>query len=160
MHENYIKIFPSDSSMLQFLKKRGSQCLKEKFVMSDIHLLGLFFHPKFKLLVLSPKERKNVHLHTCTLFSVASASSTVTNESESYAGPPNLRFTVLTATDHSYITPPKKSTKFSWLENEFQHWQDDFMQSQTNCEEVSSYIINSFKSTFVEISNIIKVEIL
>ena len=51
MLKNYMKISPSDSNMLQFLKKRGLQCLKEKFVISDIHLLGLFFHPKFKLLV-------------------------------------------------------------------------------------------------------------
>ena len=43
MLKNYIKISPSDSSMLQFFKKRESQRLKEKFVMSDIHLLGLFF---------------------------------------------------------------------------------------------------------------------
>ena len=128
MLNNYMKISPSDSSMLQFLEKKELQCLKEKFVMSDIRLLGLFFHPKFKLLVpLTLKEQKNVHLHARTLLSVASASSTVTNKSESYAGPSNSRLTYCgTATDHSYITPPKKSTKFSWLENEFQHWQDDF----------------------------------
>ena len=83
-------------------------------------MLGLFFHPKFKLLVpLTPEEQKNVHLHKHTLLSVASASSTVTNESKSYASPSNSRLTLLTATDHSYITPPKKSTKFLWLEKEF-----------------------------------------
>ena len=86
--------------MLQFFKKRGLQCLKEKFVLSDIHLLGLFFHPKFKLLVsLTPEEQKSVHLHAHTLLSVTSASSTVTNESESYAGSSKSRLTVLTATD-------------------------------------------------------------
>ena len=85
--------------MLQFFKKRGLQCLKEKFVLSDIHLLGLFFHPKFNLVSLTPEEQKSVHLHAHTLLSVTSASSTVTNESESYAGPSNSRLTVLTATD-------------------------------------------------------------
>ena len=32
MLKNYMKVSPSDSSMLQFLKKRGLQCFKEKFV--------------------------------------------------------------------------------------------------------------------------------
>ena len=64
MLKNYMKISPSDSSMLQFWKKRGLQCLKEKFLMSDIHLLGLLFHPKFKLLV--PLTPEDIHLYSFT----------------------------------------------------------------------------------------------
>ena len=40
----------TDSNVFAFLKKRGLQCLGEKFLISDFHLLALFLIPKFKSL--------------------------------------------------------------------------------------------------------------
>ena len=49
LKRNLIKM-STDSNVLSFLKKRGLQCLEEKFENSDFHLLALFLNPKFKSL--------------------------------------------------------------------------------------------------------------
>ena len=40
----------TDLPLSQFLSKRGLQFLQEKFLITDMHKLALFFHPKFKAL--------------------------------------------------------------------------------------------------------------
>ena len=122
----------TDSNVLSFLKKRGLQCLEEKFEISDFHLLALFLNPKFKSLRspdLTNDDKKRIHDLARSLMSEIVLPSSV----------------IYIDKEHSYAQPSKKS-KTAALEDEFFDWQSDENEIAEKEDEVSEYLSTVFSN--------------
>ena len=126
MLKRELQISPTDLTFVKFIKKRGFSCLTTKFTISDLQLLGLFVHPKFKSLVpLAPAKRDDVHNLARSL--VYNISSFIASDQEPGCS----------TSDHVYVQPASKQRKIN-LDDEFLHWQDTNAKDSEH-DEVKSY---------------------
>ena len=118
------------SNVLSFLKKRGLQCLEEKFEISDFYLLALFLNPKFKSLRspdLTNDDKKRIHDLARSLMSEIVLPSSV----------------IYIDKEHSYGQLSKKS-KVAALEDEFFDWQSDDNEIAEKEDKVSEHLSTVF----------------
>ena len=130
--ERSMKFSPLDSAIVHYLKKQGTLCLQKKFLINDIHLLALFFNPKFKSLTpLTSAEKKKVHCHAQQL--IENCISNVSNDD---------LCEISAVAEHRYANQATSSS--CSLDDQFEDWLEESNDDEEN--EVSKYIRSSFEN--------------